>query len=1046
MSTGPSTDWKMALGVKGWEPPTFFSRKEDIDGARQPVPQAHALRRAFDGMHLDGVLCLHKTPVVYFKEVRRIEPAALEQLHRHFWNQGLAPILALISPKEVFIYSGLATPPQSGEELNAGQRLVQTLDRVADAAELRQFVLALESGEYFHAHARSFNPKLRVDRELLRNLDATREQLAEVSGGRLDPRMLDALLCRVVFSCYLFDRGIIGRSYLDSLGIKDAGSNLRELLDRPADEARTALYALFARLGEDFNGDLFNDDLAREARHTSGDHLETLARFLRGADVRTGQGVFWPYDFSVIPIETISAIYEHFLKSADPTAKKQSGAFYTPRFLAEVILDVALEGVGSLLDKRFLDPACGSGIFLVGLFNRLAEEWQRKHSGARYDRRASELMAILRDNLFGVDQNPTACRIAAFSLYLAFLDQLKPSDIQALQRKKKFLPQLVFGTKRRLDGEEGRTIFCGDFFASDGSVSTESFDVVVGNPPWTSVSGPQSAAESWCAKLGRPLANRQLALAFIWKAPTHLRDRGRVCFVLPHGVLFNHQERARQFQQAWLEQHKVDLVLNLADFQRFLFEAAEAPALVVRYGKEPPVKGSGRIQYLTPKTDWNVSQAEIISVAAEDRAEIALSEVLTGLREMHAPLVWKERFWGTPRDLKLLDRLLSFPSLRNVGRQSRERNTKPWIVAQGFQPVGRGDDPEKAKRLACSARLFVKARHPNLDLILLESDCEPIRVDQLIVRDGSNTNTAIFRAPHVLVTKGLRAGYADFDVLFRHALQGIHGPVEDRNLLMFLTAYLGTPLARYLLFHASSSWGVSRSEVHLTELLELPFPLPEQTSVPEQCRAIIEEVAAHVRRATKDAQQPLADREGIVRKVQEEMLPLIYGYFDVDEVERVLIEDTNNVIIPSTRPSRASDAIPTLRASNTADREEYTALLCATLNDWARGGPYQVTGRVLVAASSGVGVIVLKRHRGDTGSAHLDDGSDRLLLILERLRKTLRQELGSVEIARGVKVFDRDTLYILKPLGRRYWTRTAALNDADEIAATILSRSARGHT
>src|SRR5207245_3648151 len=169
-------------------------------------------------------------------------------------------------------------------------------------------------------------------------------------------------------------------------------------------------------------------------------------------------------DFSIIPIETISAINEHFLTAEDPHGKRKTGAFYTPRFLAEMILDIALEGIGSLLDKRFLDPACGSGIFLVGLFNRLAEEWKRKNSHARYDRQADALLAILRDNLFGVDENATACRIAAFSLYLAFLDQLKPSDIQELQRKKKVLPRLVCSSGEVEAEARGRTIYCGDFF------------------------------------------------------------------------------------------------------------------------------------------------------------------------------------------------------------------------------------------------------------------------------------------------------------------------------------------------------------------------------------------------------------------------------------------------------------------------------------------------------------------------------------------------------------------------------------------------------
>jgi hypothetical protein len=57
--------------------------------------------------------------------------------------------------------------------------------------------------------------------------------------------------------------------------------------------------------------------------------------------------------------------------------------------------------------------------------------------------------------------------------------------------------------------------------------------------------------------------------------------------------------------------------------------------------------------------------------------------------------------------------------------------------------------------------------------------------------------------------------YADFDVSFQHALRGVHGPANDRDLLIFLAAYLRTPLARYFLFHTSSNSGVSRQKVHV---------------------------------------------------------------------------------------------------------------------------------------------------------------------------------------------------------------------------------------
>jgi type I restriction-modification system DNA methylase subunit len=112
---------------------------------------------------------------------------------------------------------------------------------------------------------------------------------------------------------------------------------------------------------------------------------------------------------------------------------KMKKSFYTPPFLAELVLDIALLDRSSLLQLRILDPACGSGIFLVGLFNRMAEEWKRANPRARNDRRARELMDLMQSGIFGIDSDPTACRIAAFSLYLAYLDQLSPRDIQALQ-------------------------------------------------------------------------------------------------------------------------------------------------------------------------------------------------------------------------------------------------------------------------------------------------------------------------------------------------------------------------------------------------------------------------------------------------------------------------------------------------------------------------------------------------------------------------------------------------------------------------------------
>src|SRR5205823_1830502 len=84
------------------------------------------------------------------------------------------------------------------------------------------------------------------------------------SSHRLEPEVLDALLCRLVFTCYLFDRDIIGLAHLELLGIPGAG-HLRDVLGhQPRAEAKDRLYQLFKKLEEDFNGDLFSDNLDAE--------------------------------------------------------------------------------------------------------------------------------------------------------------------------------------------------------------------------------------------------------------------------------------------------------------------------------------------------------------------------------------------------------------------------------------------------------------------------------------------------------------------------------------------------------------------------------------------------------------------------------------------------------------------------------------------------------------------------------------------------------------------------------------------------------------
>ena len=77
------------------------------------------------------------------------------------------------------------------------------------------------------------------------------------------------------------------------------------------------------------------------------------------------------YSFDVVPLEFISSIYEEFV-----TAK---GAHYTPGYLVDFMLDEVLPWGGEQWDLKILDPACGSGIFLVKAYQRLIQRWKNAH-------------------------------------------------------------------------------------------------------------------------------------------------------------------------------------------------------------------------------------------------------------------------------------------------------------------------------------------------------------------------------------------------------------------------------------------------------------------------------------------------------------------------------------------------------------------------------------------------------------------------------------------------------------------------------------------
>jgi hypothetical protein len=152
---------------------------------------------------------------------------------------------------------------------------------------------------------------------------------------------------------------------------------------------KSETYALFQWLNAKFNGDLFtgkgttdeerNQEWAKEKKAVSQYYLDILADFVSGEiDLGSGQASLWPeYSFDALPLESISSVYDEFLGEI----QKESSAYYTPSHLVDFVLDGVLPWSGTDWKIRVLDPCCGSGIFLVKSFQRLAQRWRNAHPG-----------------------------------------------------------------------------------------------------------------------------------------------------------------------------------------------------------------------------------------------------------------------------------------------------------------------------------------------------------------------------------------------------------------------------------------------------------------------------------------------------------------------------------------------------------------------------------------------------------------------------------------------------------------------------------------
>jgi len=435
----------------------------------------------------------------------------------------------------------------------------------------------------------------KVDKEFLFYLEESRRELAknivQHNPGRVwDENNLNEavqrILDRIIFIRICEDRDIDVNGTLESI-VK----NWKEA------QIRQPFYPLLVRLfgildkgsKRAFNGGLFAPHFS-EQLELSDDFLLDFIDELSGEES--------PYLFNIIPVEILGSIYERFIRKRikivpsgnvkitdKPDAGKAEGVYYTPQYIVDFIVDRA---VGPLVkDKtpeevsrlRILDPACGSGSFLIRVFDRLCEyykEWLLKNprkqrpdwcwfnSDQNLHLTTGLKRQIVLDNIFGVDIDPQAVEVSQFSLYLKILEgetRLTLAAEYPLFKGESILPDLKNNIRMGnsliesdyfdlfSNGDELRRIRPLDWKAAFPEVfKGGGFDVVLGNPPWGQKAVNFTAQEKEYLRLHYEAGQGILDLfkLFTERAIKLVKPHGSWAMILPDIILLKNYPETRK--------------------------------------------------------------------------------------------------------------------------------------------------------------------------------------------------------------------------------------------------------------------------------------------------------------------------------------------------------------------------------------------------------------------------------------------------------------------------------------------------------------------
>lgn len=598
------------------------------------------------------------------------------------------------------------------------------------------------------------------------------------------------------------------------------------------------------------------------------------------------------YNFDAIDVDVLGGIYEQYLsyrqgppekvEEAKRARRKKRGIYYTPKFVVQYIVE---NTVGRLLQERshdeirklrILDPACGSGSFLIEAFDRLDRYHQEARGTAqRSDEKAAqddflERLRILRENIYGVDLDPQAVEIARLNLLLKTLH--RRALLPKLEDKIRCGNSLISGMPIELsqyfgaDWREKRPFNWEEEFPKvmqDGG-----FEVVIGNPPYVTEQLLDQERAYYKVKFRESLLGKlNTYRLFLHRGIELLKEGGYLGFIIPNTYLTNRD--STNLRKLILDTCRILTVISLPEAAHLFGGVTQATTiLILQRDSDKKQREQNSVKYSLLKSFPSVD------------SQISYHFLKQGL------------FNRMPDSMFVLP---SLPQYLNIADKMDNAGPELGEIAQVYQgevnltiqkgfifpkktgedslPLIRGNDIDRYSLDLSSSR--PKASWVNPAVNVRQHFSRP----RIVTQEVSNMQQPR-RIKAALAPKNAYCGHSTNYIL----------PKDEQYDLRFVLGLLNSRLLDFYFRLFNNTNHLPARELKRLPIRRIDFDNPQDVKMHDDLVALVERMLDLHKRLKEAVGKEKKDLERQIARTDGQIDDLVYQLYDITEEERKIIE------------------------------------------------------------------------------------------------------------------------------------------------------------